>query len=278
MWDSLVSTLGPQRPLRGRNEACEPSGWNIAVHAVRLRSSLKKLTVAATHTTSWKPRRPPLPNFSFLQMPPEPFVREYPRGPFCHVIISPRMILAETVSYVLLSRRFFPDLNHVPSGLPSDIVKMDLSGNNIGHLKPQQFLMSKDLKLLNLSSNSLQHIETGQNIGYIWIKSGSLRCSLWYVSERKINILNWPSVITPKWYPAWWLPDWKGNPFNILHSVVDVAIPLARVQAIPRQIWELQDKFWHMVPIRVTLSNHPTIWHMGFKTNNRGRQRLWEWG
>lgn len=88
------------------------------------------------------------------------------------------MILAETVSYVLLSRRFFPDLNHVPSGLPSDIVKMDLSGNNIGHLKPQQFLMSKDLKLLNLSSNSLQHIETGQNIGYIWIKSGSLRCSL----------------------------------------------------------------------------------------------------
>lgn len=57
---------------------------------------------------------------------------------------------------------FLADLNHVPSGLPSDIVKMDLSGNNIKHLKPQQFLMSKDLKLLNLSSNSLQHIDTGQ--------------------------------------------------------------------------------------------------------------------
>lgn len=86
------------------------------------------------------------------------------------------MILAETASYVLSSGLFFADLNHVPSGLPSDIVKMDLSGNGIRHLKPQQFLMSKDLKLLNLSSNSLQHIETGQKFGYVGNKSGSLIC------------------------------------------------------------------------------------------------------
>lgn len=57
---------------------------------------------------------------------------------------------------------FFVDLNHVPSGLPIDIVKMDLSGNSITHLKPQQFLTCKDLKLLNLSRNSLQQIETGE--------------------------------------------------------------------------------------------------------------------
>lgn len=84
----------------------------------------------------------------------------------------PRTILAETASYVLSSRLFFADLNHVPSGLPSDIVKMDLSGNSIRHLKPQQFLMSKDLKLLNLSSNSLQQIETGQKFTYIGNKAG----------------------------------------------------------------------------------------------------------
>lgn len=106
-------------------------------------------------------------------MPSELFVREYQRSHF-----PPRTILAETASYVLLSRLFFADLNHVPSGLPSDIVKMDLSGNSIRHLKPQQFLVSKDLKLLNLSSNSLQQIETGQKFRYTVNKSGSCWCSL----------------------------------------------------------------------------------------------------
>lgn len=56
----------------------------------------------------------------------------------------------------------FLALNNVPSNLPSDIVKMDLSRNNINHLRPKQFLLSKDLKLLNLSSNNLQHIDTGR--------------------------------------------------------------------------------------------------------------------
>lgn len=55
----------------------------------------------------------------------------------------------------------FADLNNIPSDLPSDIVKMDLSRNNIKHLRPKHFLLSKDLKLLNLSSNSLQSIDTG---------------------------------------------------------------------------------------------------------------------
>lgn len=71
---------------------------------------------------------------------------------FCRAIISHSPCL------------FSADLDHVPSGLPIDIVKMDLSGNSIGHLKPRQFLMSKDLKLLNLSSNSLQHIDMGKKL------------------------------------------------------------------------------------------------------------------
>lgn len=84
---------------------------------------------------------------------------------FWRVIISaPCTIFAETASCVLMSRLFVIDLNHVPSGLPIDIVKMDLSGNSIQHLKPRQFLMSKDLKLLNLSRNSLQQIETGKKL------------------------------------------------------------------------------------------------------------------
>lgn len=60
-------------------------------------------------------------------------------------------------------------LNNVPSNLPSDIVKMDLSRNNIQHLRPKQFLLSKDLKLLNLSGNNLRNIDTGEaNIEKRW--------------------------------------------------------------------------------------------------------------
>lgn len=58
-------------------------------------------------------------------------------------------------------RPVLADLNYIPTDLPSDIVKMDLSRNSIKHLRPKHFLLSKDLKLLNLSGNGLQHIDKG---------------------------------------------------------------------------------------------------------------------
>ncbi|CAK6949910.1 leucine-rich repeat-containing protein 17 [Scomber scombrus] len=61
------------------------------------------------------------------------------------------------------------DLNHIPSDLPSDIVKMDLSQNRITHLRPKQFLLSKDLKLLNLSSNNLQRIDKAAFAGQLYL-------------------------------------------------------------------------------------------------------------
>lgn len=87
------------KAVRGRHEACEPSGWNIAVHVVRLCSSLKKLTVAATHTTSWKPQRPPTeflvsPDaFGVVRkgIPEEPFPPTYDLGRnrvLCFVVSS----------------------------------------------------------------------------------------------------------------------------------------------------------------------------------------------
>lgn len=62
---------------------------------------------------------------------------------------------------LFLHLSLFEALNNVPGDLPSDIVKLDLSGNNIRQLRPKQFLLSKDLKLLNLSSNNLHNIDTG---------------------------------------------------------------------------------------------------------------------
>lgn len=54
------------------------------------------------------------------------------------------------------------DLKTVPADIPLDIVRLDLSKNNIKQLRPKKFVTVKDLKLLNLSGNSLEGIHTGE--------------------------------------------------------------------------------------------------------------------
>lgn len=49
----------------------------------------------------------------------------------------------------------------MPLDIPENIAKIDLAFNNITQLKPKEFVTIKDLKLLNLSSNGLEHIDTG---------------------------------------------------------------------------------------------------------------------
>ncbi|KAJ0012447.1 hypothetical protein NQD34_016781 [Periophthalmus magnuspinnatus] len=78
----------------------------------------------------------------------------------CHTYMFPRPVLDCSLK----------DLKNVPSDLPSDIVKMDLSRNSIRTLRPKQFLLSKDLKLLNLSSNSLQKIDTAAFAGLLYLR------------------------------------------------------------------------------------------------------------
>lgn len=57
------------------------------------------------------------------------------------------------------------DLKIVPADIPLDIVRLDLSRNNIKRLRPKEFVSVKDLKLLNLSGNSLESIDTGEARG-----------------------------------------------------------------------------------------------------------------
>lgn len=54
------------------------------------------------------------------------------------------------------------DLKTVPADIPLDIVKLDLSRNNIKQLRQREFVNVKELKLLNLSGNSLESIDTGE--------------------------------------------------------------------------------------------------------------------
>lgn len=77
---------------------------------------------------------------------------------FVHHSLSKTFDLPDSCLFI---PSLFADLNYIPTDLPSDIVKMDLSRNSIKHLRPKHFLLSKDLKLLNLSGNGLQHIDKG---------------------------------------------------------------------------------------------------------------------
>ncbi|XP_077090364.1 leucine-rich repeat-containing protein 17 [Siphateles boraxobius] len=59
------------------------------------------------------------------------------------------------------------DLKTVPADIPLDIVKLDLSRNNIKQLRPKGFVSIKDLKLLNLSGNSLESIDKAAFMGLL---------------------------------------------------------------------------------------------------------------
>ncbi|GAA6230689.1 leucine-rich repeat-containing protein 17-like, partial [Lates japonicus] len=95
------------------------------------------------------------------ERPRPPPVKQKPEATsMCHTYMFPKPLLD-------CSNK---DLNHIPSDLPVDIVKMDLSSNIIKHLRPKQFLLSKELKLLNLSSNSLHHIDTAAFAGLLYLR------------------------------------------------------------------------------------------------------------
>ncbi|CAN9508236.1 unnamed protein product [Ophioblennius macclurei] len=78
----------------------------------------------------------------------------------CHTYMFPKLLLDCSSK----------DLNNIPTDLPSDIVKMDLSRNGIKQLKPKQFLLSKDLKMLNLSGNNLQNIDPAAFAGLLHLR------------------------------------------------------------------------------------------------------------
>lgn len=61
------------------------------------------------------------------------------------------------------------ELKTVPADIPVDIVRLDLSKNNIKQLRPKEFVPVKDLKLLNLSGNSLERIDTAAFAGLLYL-------------------------------------------------------------------------------------------------------------
>ncbi|XP_071393836.1 leucine-rich repeat-containing protein 17-like [Centroberyx affinis] len=61
-------------------------------------------------------------------------------------------------------------LTEVPTGIPEDIVHMDLSHNNIHHLRPRDFQGARSLRTLNLSSNNMERIDTASLFGLLHLR------------------------------------------------------------------------------------------------------------
>ncbi|TKS73323.1 Leucine-rich repeat-containing protein 17 p37NB [Collichthys lucidus] len=58
-------------------------------------------------------------------------------------------------------------LTEVPTGIPEDVVHIDLSYNSISHLKPRDFLGAKSLRTLNISNNNMEHMDTASLSGLL---------------------------------------------------------------------------------------------------------------
>lgn len=61
-------------------------------------------------------------------------------------------------------------LTEVPTGIPEDVVQVDLSHNSISRLRIRDFHEARSLRVLNLSNNNMEHIDTGSLSGLLHLR------------------------------------------------------------------------------------------------------------
>ncbi|XP_023143011.1 leucine-rich repeat-containing protein 17 [Amphiprion ocellaris] len=202
--DSLVRTLQvpSNRNLGNYAKCAEP-------HSVK-GQKLRKLDVDSLCVADKRPD-----GGDGMRPKPPPIKLKPEATSMCHTYMFPKPLLDCSSK----------DLNHIPSDLPSDIVKMDLSSNSIKHLRPKQFLLSKDLKLLNLSSNSLHRIDTAAFAGLLYLReldlsNNSLHYFQYGVLEdlyflRKLSLGNNPWICD---YNIHYLVYWLKHHPGVFHT------------------------------------------------------------
>ncbi|XP_056137950.1 leucine-rich repeat-containing protein 17-like [Lampris incognitus] len=150
--DSLIRTLQvPSNRNLGRHARCE--------EPFRLKGrKLKQVDVELLCKES-DPNSNPQGDQTEPSYFPEPVpIRTKPDATtVCHTYLFPQARLD-------CSHR---NLTEVPSGIPDDIVHMDLSRNSIRHLRARDFQEAGSLRTLNLSSNHLDHIEKASLFGLL---------------------------------------------------------------------------------------------------------------
>ncbi|XP_023154074.2 leucine-rich repeat-containing protein 17-like [Amphiprion ocellaris] len=109
-----------------------------------------------------------------------------PTGP-----IEPSPIRSKLDATALCHTYIFPQirmdcrnrgLTKVPTGIPEDVVHIDLSHNSIRHLRAKDFQGARSLRTLNLSHNNMEHIDTGSLSGLLHLRELDLsENSLYFV-------------------------------------------------------------------------------------------------
>lgn len=65
-------------------------------------------------------------------------------------------------------------LTEVPTGIPDDVVHIDLSYNSIRHLRARDFQGARSLRTLILSNNYMEHIDTGKAFSACYVCAHSV--------------------------------------------------------------------------------------------------------
>ncbi|XP_026167045.1 leucine-rich repeat-containing protein 17-like [Mastacembelus armatus] len=152
--DSLIRTLQV------------PSNRNLGTHArcaepIRLKGIKLKKIDPELLCKEWDPTSNTQDDQTDPKYPVEPSpLRTKPDATtFCHTYIFPQIRMN-------CSKQ---GLTEVPTGIPEDVVHVDLSHNSIRHLKARDFQGARSLRTLNLSSNSMERIDTASLFGLLYL-------------------------------------------------------------------------------------------------------------
>lgn len=99
-------------------------------------------------------------------------------------------------------------LKEVPTGIPEDVVHIDLSHNSISHLKAKNFHGAKSLRTLNLSNNKMDHLDAGSLSGLLHLRELDLSDnSLLFIQHGVLEDLYFLSQLRLKANP--WMCDYN---------------------------------------------------------------------
>ncbi|KAM4618668.1 leucine-rich repeat-containing protein 17-like isoform 1-T1 [Polymixia lowei] len=106
-------------------------------------------------------------------------------------------------------------LTEVPTGIPDDIVHMDLSHNSIRHIRAREFQEAGSLRTLNLSNNNLEQIDKASLSGLLHLRELDL-------SDNSLHFVQY-GVLEDLYF----LSQLKlgGNPWHPLHGVLATSAP-----------------------------------------------------
>ncbi|XP_078112888.1 leucine-rich repeat-containing protein 17-like [Sander vitreus] len=149
--DSLIRTLQvPRNRNLGNHARCaEP----IRLKGMKLKQIDPKLLCKETDPTS------DLTDPTDL-VKPIPIRIKPDATTLCHTYLFPQIRMD-------CSKR---GLTEVPTGIPEDVVHIDLSHNSIRHLKARNFQTARSLRTLNISHNNMEHIDTASLFGLLHLR------------------------------------------------------------------------------------------------------------